>query len=173
MGEFNDGPSEGEYQEAIGLIEEMMDPRIREDREVWVRRVQNVIHNRMLKTPIAVARSQRIPKDDEWMAADGTITQIVKMSDGHLFNAIQYFRRTFRGRCLMLAVQAGHYAQTAPDGAADAANMASTEFMDMAFANFEHKDADIAALFPRFGLMIREHRKRMKQRRQLLKELGL
>ena len=105
-----------------------------------------------------------------WTTSEGVTLRISEMADSHLLNTIRYLRRTHRARCWSLAMSAGRYAMSAPDGAAEAAMQAEEELlalseppycMDEPFGRgAQTLDEAVAELEPRHTTMLREAKRR-------------
>lgn len=92
-----------------------------------------------------------------WKTKDGRVVRVREMDDAHLMNTIAFLRRRAPLRALFLAMNAGRYSETAPDGAAMAAEQAETELLDLLD---EGPDAILEQLEPAFPTMLREARRR-------------
>lgn len=68
-----------------------------------------------------------------WMTRELIPIRISAMSDRHLENSIKMLERTARRKAMRLSLDAMRYASRAPEMAAEAAEEASREFMDLEF----------------------------------------
>lgn len=100
------------------------------------------------------------PSRGFWATREGSLLRIRAMSDSHLENAIKFMERHSRRRARAEAFLADCYAETAPDGAADAAMEASREMYQMA----DDPDQDLKALaelvFPKYIELKQEQQRR-------------
>ena len=94
-----------------------------------------------------------------WITKEGRVLRISEMGDDHLLAAISKVRRTHRSRCFAWARSAGRYSMTAPDGAADAAEHAEEEFLELSDSD---QDNDIARVSSVYESLLREaHRRKL------------
>lgn len=81
-----------------------------------------------------------------WTSRDGRETQITQMDDKHLYNTLNYLERTAQDRLLNTMRNLAQYSYTAPDGAADCADMACDELMETEPQEFLDQDESYQAL---------------------------
>lgn len=102
---------------------------------------------------------QNVPRG-YWATREGALLRIRAMSDQHLENSIKMMERKSRERARLEAFRADCYAETAPDGAADAAQEASREMYGMA----DDPDQDLAVLaelvWPKYSELKQEQKRR-------------
>jgi len=67
-----------------------------------------------------------------WATKEGVLIRIRAMSDRHIQNSMALLERKARNKAILEGFAAGLYAETAPDGAADAADEVSRELFEMA-----------------------------------------
>jgi len=102
-------------------------------------------------------RDRRLP--ETWTTRDGRVVRIAEMEDSHLLSTIALLRRRnragIRARAWRTAMRAGSYAETAPDGAADAA-------MECVSARLrgDCDDEILAEELPEFAALVEEARRR-------------
>ena len=105
----------------------------------------------------AEIEAMSIPANEDvavWTTRDGTAIRISEMGDGHLRNAIRMFRRNCEAYRFQDAMWMSSYAEHAPDGAADA--------IDMAVDNLAQMDDEeyLAIRFPNYETMCAESERR-------------